>query len=1116
MRRVLRQWSFVGMLVLLGCAVASAQLSTAQLSGRVTDESGAVLPGATITVTQTDTGFTRTDVTDGDGAYVLSNLPPGPYRLEVMLQGFRSYVQTGIVLQVAAAPVINAALGVGALEESVTVEAAAPLVDVQSSGISDVVRNEEIMALPLNGRNAVELVMVAGAAVQVTAAPSRAVPGGLGVSVAGGQSFGVAYLLDGAMHNNPQDNMNYPFPFPDALQEFSVATSGLNAQHGMHSGAAVNAVTKSGTNRLAGNAFEFVRDHRFNATNPFAQIGPDGRRVDDGLKRNQFGGTLGGPIVPNRLFFFGAYQGTTVRQQPAANIARVPTAAMLAGDFTTVASPACNGGRQVTLVGGFVNNRVNPAQFSPAALTLVSKYLPKTTDPCGEVTYSQRKDSNEGQYVGRMDYQRTADDTFFGRYMATSATSPSPVREGDSALSLYDAANNAGLQGRDGLVQSLAIGDTHVFGSNTVNSLRFVFNRAAVSLSVPDMFDPYDLGSDVYSYSPHVMWVRVQGAFEAQNLGPSKFRTNASQISEDFTVVRGDHQLSLGASAAYWKYYFETQARSGGFWIFTGQLTGLGLGDLLMGRVGRLEHGGPAILPMDQWYMGLYAQDTWRASPRVTINGGLRWEPYFGQNVTSGAVYNYSRENFRNNVRSQAFVNAPAGLLYPGDPGFPPGKRGLFTQWLNFSPRVGIGWDVSGNGRTAVRASYGLTYDFPNAEYQLINANSPPYGNRSLVEDPPGGFDRPYAHIGGDPHPILTHRETQFLPFGAYGATDPNINSPRIQQWNVTVERQLGTAWQIAANYIGSHTDRLWEQVAQNPGVFLGLGPCTLQGVFYPTCTTNANLNQRRVLSLSGENPAAARLIGNMDIHQAVGTQDYKGLKLSFQRRAASGVSLSGNYTVSRCFGDPVGQTGGFPQIANGYTNPDDFSFDRGLCDQDRTHIGVLIAGVRTPQMATNVLRAAFSDWRISGILSARSGQPLNVIAGQDRAFSGIQNQRVNQVLDNPYGNKTLNDWLNPAAFALPAPGTLGNHKRNSLRAPAYWSIDLALSRIVPFGASRTLELRVETFNLFNTFNWGAPIAGPIQNGRLTDTNFSSPAFGRVTSMAGSPRIMQFGVKYGF
>jgi Carboxypeptidase regulatory-like domain len=1116
MRQVLRDCSLVVVSVLLTAAVASAQLSTAQLSGRVTDESGAVLPGATLTVTQTDTGFTRSDVTDTNGSYVLSNLPPGPYRVEVSLQGFRSYVQTGIVLQVAATPVINAVLVVGAVEESVTVEGTTPLVDVQSSGISEVVRNEEILALPLNGRNAIELVMVAGAAVQVTNAPTRAVPGGLGVSVAGGQSFGVAYLLDGAMHNNPQDNLNLPFPFPDALQEFSVATSGLNAQHGMHSGAAVNAVTKSGTNRMTGNVFEFLRDHRFNATNPFAQVGPDGNRVDDGLKRNQFGGTLGGPIVQNRLFFFGAVQGTMVRQKPAANLARVPTPAMLAGDFTAFASAACNGGRQIALRGGFENNRVDPALLSRAALNMV-KYLPTTTDPCGEVTYSQTKDSNEAQYLARVDYQRTSDDTIFGRYMATSATMPSPLREGDSVLSLFDAASNAGLQGLDALAHSLAVGNTRVFGPNTVNSLRFSFNRSAVSRFAPDTFDPYDLGSDVYSYQPHVMWARVQGAFEAQNQGPSRFLTNASQLSDDFTVVHGDHQISLGASAAYWKYYFQTHARSGGFWIFTGQLTGLGLSDFLMGRVGRLEHGGPAILPMDQWYMGLYAQDTWRATPRVTINGGLRWEPYFGQNVTSGAVYNFSRENFQNNVRSQTFVNAPAGLLYPGDPGFPPGKRGLYTQWLNLSPRVGIGWDVSGNGRTAVRASYGLTYDFPNAEYQLINANSPPYGNRSIVEDPPGGFDRPYAHLGGDPHPILTNRDTQFLPFGAYGATEPHINSPRIQQWNVTVERQLGSAWQVAASYIGSHTDRLWEQVAINPGVFLGLGPCTLDGVFYATCSNNANLNQRRVLSLSGENPAAARLIGNMDIHQAVGTQDYKGLKLSFQRRAADGLSLGGNYTVSRCFGDPALQTGGFPQIANGYTDPSNFLFDRGPCDQDRTHIGVLVAGVRTPQVANGALRAALSDWRISGIVTARSGQPLNVIAGQDRAFSGIQNQRVDQVLDNPYGDKkSPNNWLNPAAFALPAPGTLGNFRRNSVRAPGFWSVDVALSRIVSFGSNRALELRLETFNLLNTFNWGAPIAGPIQGGRITDTNFGSGAFGRVTTMAGTPRVMQFGVKYGF
>ena len=267
MQRLLRDFSLSVVGLLIVSAVASAQLSTARLSGRVTDQSDAVLPGVTVTVTQTNTGFTRTDVTDGNGAYVMPNLPTGPYRLEVSLSGFRTYVQTGIVLQVASSPVINAVLAVGALQETVTVEGAAPLVDVQSSGISDVVRTQEILAMPLNGRNAVDLVTIAGAAVQTISATARAFPGGKGISVAGGQSFGVAYLLDGAMHNNPQDNLNMPFPFPDALQEFSVATSGLSAQNGVHSGAAVNAVTKSGTNRFSGNAFEFVRDRRFNAKN---------------------------------------------------------------------------------------------------------------------------------------------------------------------------------------------------------------------------------------------------------------------------------------------------------------------------------------------------------------------------------------------------------------------------------------------------------------------------------------------------------------------------------------------------------------------------------------------------------------------------------------------------------------------------------------------------------------------------------------------------------------------------------------------------------------------------------------------------------------------------------
>ena len=1103
MRFRLRDFCLSVMWLLLTSAVAGAQLSTAELSGRVTDESGAVLPGATVTVTQTDTAFTRTDVTGDGGTYVLSNLPTGPYRLEVSLSGFRTYVQTGIVLQVAASPVINAVLSVGSLEETVTVEGAAPLVDVQSSGVSEVVRNQEILALPLNGRNAADLVAIVGAAVRTGEANSRSMQGGVAYAVAGGQAFGVAFLLDGAMHNDPQNSLNLPLPFPDALQEFSVATSGLSAQHGMHSGAAVNAVTKSGTNRYSGNVFEFLRHHRFNATNPFALV-VDGKRQDDGLRRNQFGGTLGGPVITNRLFFFGAYQGTIVRQTPAANIAFVPSVAMLAGDFSAFASPACNGGRQIALRGGFENNRIDPARFSPAALNLVRR-LPGTTDPCGQITYPTTEDSDEGQAVGRVDYQWSSNHSLFGRYMATFVKNPTPLERSDQVLSLYNTTRAAGIPGLDKLAQSVAVGDTFIFGPNTVNSLRFAFNRTSIDRLDTPLFDPQALGSKVYSYDPGAMVLAVTGGFNIANPGGGLFQTNSSQVSDDLTLVRGNHDLSIGANLAFWKHYFFSHARSGGDWMFSGQLTGLGLADFLLGRVSRLEHGGPAIMPMNQWYLGLYAQDTWRMTSRLTVNAGVRWEPYFGASVLNDAVYNFSLDNFSRNVRTGVFRNAPAGFIYPGDSGFPSGRTGLRKQWWNLSPRVGVAWDVNGNGRLALRAAYGIAYDFPTAEYQLINANSPPFGNRSLVEDPPGLFDDPYRHIGGDPHPIVTNADTQYIPYGAYGATDPDINSPRIQQWNVTLERQVGRVWQVAASYLGSYTERLWGQVALNPGLFLGLGPCTLNGVFYSVCTTNANLNQRRAFSLSGENPAAAQLIGNLDMHTDAGTQSYRGLKLSFQRRASSGVSLIGNYTWSRCFGNAATPGGGFPQIGNGDPNPNDPAVDRGHCDQERTHIGSLTGGVQPPRFEGAAMRAVASDWRISGILAAQSGSWLNIITGQDTAFNGIAQQRVDQISDDVYGEKTLARYLNPAAFARPAPGTLGNYVRNSIKGPAYWTLDMALSRLLSAGGTRSFEFRVEAFNVLNTFNWGNPV-----------TNFNSGAFGRITSMTGSPRIIQFGIKYGF
>ncbi|HYS24411.1 MAG TPA: hypothetical protein VEP46_02375, partial [Vicinamibacterales bacterium] len=449
---------------------------------------------------------------------------------------------------------------------------------------------------------------------------------------------------------------------------------------------------------------------------------------------------------------------------------------------------------------------------------------------------------------------------------------------------------------------------------------------------------------------------------------------------------------------------------------------------------------------------------------------------------------------------STVFHNAPTGLTYPGDPGFPEGQTGLNKQWRNLSPRGGVAWDVRGDGRLALRSSYSMGYDFMSGEYHNINAGAPPFGNRSIIQDPTGLLDDPYRGVGGDPHPIVTGPDTPYVAFGSFGTMDPDINSPRVQSWNVTVEQQLGTEWGVSVAYLGSHSDRLWAQVALNPGVYMGSSPCVINGVTYPVCSTQSNLNQRRILYQ--QNPREAAFIGALDLNTDIGYQNYAGVKLAAQRRSADGVSLSANYTLSRCTGTP--QNPRFNQSSGGYLKPDDPSFDAGYCDQDRRHLATATVGYEIPDVGGAAVRALASHWRFSGILNARSGNRLDVLSGIDNAFTGILNQRPNKVSDDFY-NHSLTSYFNRAAFAQPVPGTLGDLPRNAVVGPNFWNVDLAVSKLIAVGGTQRLELRLESFNLLNHFNWGDPVL-----------NFNAGTFGRITTQAGTPRILQFGIKYDF
>jgi hypothetical protein len=1110
---------------LLLCGTAVRAQSTAQINGTVTDPSGGVLPGATVVAIQTETGFRREVVTDETGSYTMPNLPIGPYRLEVSLAGFRSYAQTGIVLQVNSNPVLPVTLPLGDLTETVAVEASAPLVETRNPSIGAVIDNERIEELPLNGRNAADLVVLAGAAVRpegtAGVSSSRSMQGGLGISVAGGQTWGVAYVLDGATHNNPYDNFNLPLPFPDALQEFKVETSAQNATNGFHSGASVNAATKAGTNTFHGDLFEFARNHKFNAINPFNAVNPaTGKRKDDGLNRNQFGGTFSGPLKTDRLFFFGAYQGTKTDERPSDDVRFVPTPAMLAGDFTQIASAACNTRGAITLAAPFVGNRINPALFSPAALKIAGK-LPTTTDPCGRVGATNPRSIDEKQAIGRMDFQLSQNHSLFGRYMATTYFFAPPFTASQNILSTT-------LGGRDNLTQSLAIGDTIVLSNSVVNNVRFGFNRSAVHRTSVDYFGPSDIGLKNYSYLEHYMLMTVTGGF---NLGGGTendaiFNTNTYSISDDLTMIHGTHQYGFGASVATWDSLSRANVRSPGTYAFDGLVTGLGLGDFLLGRPFTYIQSAPNTLDMAQKYFGVYGQDTWKLSPTMTFNYGVRWEPWFPQQQVNGAVYNFSPEGFKAGTRSKVFPQAPPGFTYPGDSGFPNGKAGMNIDWLNFAPRVGLAWDPNGDGRMSVRAGYAMNGEFVNGQFFINAANAPPWGSELRLTRPLiGPFDDVFLNTGvANPFPVTFDANAPFSPNGPYLATPQDLDTTRVHNWNLSVQRQVGNDMAVSASYIGNYSTNLWDVVTGNPGIIPGggspTGPCTINTVTGPQTVPNcsaASLDSRR--ELTQFNPQVGRLIGFLDYFTDFGTQKYNGLLLAVQRRVGSGLNANVNYTLSKCEGHPT-QGGSTSNVASGYMMPvsifnppsdadERLDADYGPCENDRRHIFNSSVTVETPQFGSAAVRTLASGWRLSGIFRASSGRALNITTGSDRALVGNPGQqRPNQILDDPYGDtSSWNNYLNPAAFAQPALGTFGNATRNGYYGKGSRVVDLSLVRSFRFGVNR-IEARVEAFN---AFNWVRPTGG----GNSPVTNLSNANFGRYLQVD-DPRIMQFALKYQF
>jgi Carboxypeptidase regulatory-like domain len=1076
----LRTPLFLAALLGAGAASLFAQATAVvQISGTVADDKGGVIGGARVKAIHTDTGLVRSATTESNGAYVLSNLPVGPYRLEAVADGFRTYVQTGIVLQVNTNPVINIVLQIGSLSQEIQVSADATMVEAQSNGISQVIDQRRVVDLPLNGRQETQLILLSGAAVPAPSsdmASSKNYPSSTTISVGGGQANGTYYLLDGGDHNDAFGTINLPLPFPDVLQEFSVQTNAIPASYGVRAGAVVNIVSKSGTNELHGDLFEFLRTGVTNARNFFAA-----RR--DNLKRNQFGGTAGAPIVKNKVFVFGGYQGTRLRTAPPTSTVFVPTPAALRGDFSTLES-ACGKSRALTdpTTGQpFPNNFIDPSRFNPQALAFL-KYVPVPTDPCGKVLFGVPNNSSEDQFLTRGDWIHNARHSVFGRYYFADWRNPGA----------YDGKNLL-LTTRPGVLdraQALTLGDTYSFSGAAINAFHFTWSRDRVTRGpAGGLPTAADIGLNVAPSPGNFPQIVVSNDFNTfcGTCSLAHVNTTSLQIADDFNRIIGRHQITFGGEWIRRVLDFQVSTQQNPEFDFNGQFTNDPLADLLLGRDNQFIQGNLTKMNELQHYIAFYAQDKIRLGPRFSVNAGLRWEPYFPVYDVFGRATHLDIGAFLAGRKTTKFQNAPPGLFFPGDPGMP--NAGTHRHLADFAPRLGLVWDPKGDGRTTIRAAYGILYDItPMQQYDRFGFG-PPWASTVTILSPPGGFADPFlGYPGGNPFPQPSPPPSSavFVAAGQYVNLPLYARPTYMQQWNLSVQRQVGDAWLLTANYLGNHSAHRWISTAINPAVYI------------PGSSNTSNTNQRRILALA--NPVEGAKFGPVAQIDDGAVAGYNALLVSANHRLSRNFSMLLNYTWSHCISDGDAAS----EIGGGYQNPNYRTGDRGNCVVDIRQIFNASVVALSPRFSGSWTQRIFGNWESSAIVTKRTGFWFNTGAGRDNSLTGIGADRPDVIGDSHVSNPSLDQWFNPAAFRSNALGAFGNSGRNNLQGPGAFTFDMALLRRFSITERHRVEARAEAFNILNHPVFNNPRSS------LTDANI-----GRILS-ANDPRIFQFALKYIF
>jgi hypothetical protein len=1098
----------------------------ATVNGAVTDPSGAVIAGAEVTVANTLTGLTTKTTTVDNGTYVVPLLQVGTYSMTFAHPGFVSYTQTNIMLTADQVATVNATLKVGQVNQTVSVSANAQVLETGTAAMGQLISEQSVLELPLNGRNPASLVflstgvsnmLLSSAGINQSDADGN--PEDTGASSGGGRQGSTYYMLDGVNSMDGANLLSGPMPNPDATQEFQVIQNNFQPQYGFAPGAIVSIVTKAGTNTWNGDAFEFLRNYALNAANPFTH-------TRDTLKRSQYGGSVGGPVKKDKFFVFGDIQETDEHTLHGVGAtATVENNAELTGNFTdrltgkmtnpcgtggpanlnfdtgqiyqpnaqypygspVVCTSGTNAGKTVNVKQPFVGNIIPMSMFDTVT-TNFEVGMPKTNATNGLVYLPGAPQTDTTlEFTVRGDYNLGEKHRIFGRTFYNNYNLP--ANAGADVLASYSSWSS--------LYENWAGGYIWTISPNLVNSfggaVNFMHGKSYPGAEINGKpFTYITLGATMTyppspPFAPSVNSLRTNGYTFGQDTNAPQFRRNIA-LSDSLNWVKGKHMVVFGADILRTNYEDSTDSNANPYMKFDGEVTGVDSADYDLGYPELFIQGGGEF---EQNYMtnwSGFAQDSVRLKPNLTLNFGVRWEPYLAPTSYYGRA-----ASWRSGQQSTRFPNAPLGLVFPGDKGV--NGSTIDPTYSNFDPRLGIAWQPSFLKHTSVRAAVGVFSGLvPNADYHHVAYTEPfsplfylYYSQLGLVK-----ADNPWASFpqtgGVDPFPnpypwaasnILPTSNVQFItPFTLFLEYQPNFKNPKSFSWNTSVEHQFTNNLLLTVAYVGDETEHLNNGMENNPGV--------------NNVRPNPNFN-------------------SMLIDSSNGTSSYNSFQISINKRMTHGLQFMSGFTFSKTLDSGTE----IPTFLGGVGDPYNIHWNRGPSDVNFPVIWNSTWIWQEPRLNQlgKVGSQILGSWEFNGIYTVESGRPFSIVGGCNSSNNSgtlIDADRAD-VTGQPFnvhqGSKAqwLNAYFNSSAFQCNAVGTFGDSGRNLMNSPGGNNADLGVFKNFPIKEDRfRVQFRWEMFNAFNREWYGVP-----------QTNPTSSTFGRITGLLTlqNPRIMQGAIK---